>query len=78
VATATCGRLFIQGARAVWVWKDKHPDDPVQKWLIALGQRRHAHIAVTALANKIARIAWSILRRDQEFQVHHRMHLANP
>ncbi len=46
-------RLFIQGARAVWVWKDKHPDDPLQKWLIALGQRRHAHVAVTALANKM-------------------------
>lgn len=70
-------RLFIQGARAVWVWKDKHPDDPLQKWLIALGQRRHAHIAVTALANKIARIAWSILRSDKEFQVHHRAYLAN-
>jgi transposase len=66
-------RLFIQGARAVWVWKDKHPNDPLQKWLIALGHRRHAHIAVTALANKIARIAWSILRSDKEFEVHHRM-----
>lgn len=69
-------RLFIQGARAVRVWKDKHPNDPLQKWLIALGNRRHAHIAVTALANKIARIAWSILRGDKEFEVHHRMPLA--
>ncbi len=65
-------RLLIQGARAVWVWKDKHPNDPLQKWLIELGQRRHAHIAVTALANKIARIAWAVLRSDKEFQVHHR------
>lgn len=24
-------RLFIQGARALWVWKDKHPDDPLQR-----------------------------------------------
>lgn len=27
-------RLFIQGARAIWVWKDKHPNDPLQRWLI--------------------------------------------
>jgi len=50
----------------------------LQKWLIALGQRRHAHVAVTALANKIARIAWSILRSDEVFQVNHRHLLTTP
>jgi transposase len=65
-------RLLIQGARAVWVWKDKHPNDPLQRWLIQLGERRHAHVAVTALANKIARIAWAVLRSGTEFQVQHR------
>ncbi|WP_175865879.1 transposase, partial [Burkholderia cepacia] len=44
-------RLFVQGARALWVWKDKHPDDPIQRWLLQLAERRHAHIAVCALAN---------------------------
>ena len=39
-------RLFIQGARAVWVWKDKHPNDPLQKWLIALG---HRNVSMTLL-----------------------------
>ncbi|MFZ3118033.1 MAG: hypothetical protein WA159_06910 [Variovorax sp.] len=31
---------------------------------------------MTALAHKIARIAWSILRSDKQFEVHHRMPLA--
>lgn len=69
-------RLLIQGARAVWVWKDKHPNDPLQQWLIQLGERRHAHVAVTALANKIARIAWAVLRTGHAFQVQHRPHAA--
>jgi len=62
-------RLFIQGARAVWVWKDKHPTDPLQRWLSALGSRRHAHVAVCALANKMARIAWAIMTSGADFQV---------
>ena len=65
-------RLFIQGARAVWVWKDKHPDDPLQQWLSAVGTRRHAHVAVCALANKMARIAWAVMTRGEDFQAHYR------
>ena len=65
-------RLFIQGARAIWVWKDKHPDDPLQRWLIQVGQRRHAHVAICALANKIARIAWAVMRTGCDFESHHR------
>jgi len=67
-------RLLIQGARAVWVWKDKHPNDPLQRWLIQLAACRHTHVAVTALANKIARIVWAVLRSGKEFQVQHCLH----
>jgi transposase len=65
-------RLFVQGSRALWVWKDKHPNDPLQRWLIQLGLRRHPHVAVCALANKLARIAWAVMRSGQPFQSHHR------
>lgn len=65
-------RLLVQGARAVWVWKDKHPNDPLHRWLFELAARRHPHIAVCALASKIARIAWAIMRGGGEFEVHHR------
>jgi transposase len=32
-------------------------------WLQRLVQRRHKNVAVIALANKIARIAWAVLTR---------------
>ncbi|KVQ98666.1 transposase [Burkholderia ubonensis] len=65
-------RLFVQGARALWVWKDKHPNDPIQHWLIQLAERRHAHIAVCALVNKLVRIAWAVMRSGAEFNLNYR------
>ncbi|GAB6852465.1 IS110 family transposase [Paraburkholderia kururiensis] len=65
-------RLFVQGARALWVWKDKHPNDPIQRWLLQLAERRHAHVAVCALANKLVRIAWAVMRSGAEFNLHYR------
>ena len=64
-------RLLVQGARAVWVWKEKHPNDPLYRWLYGVAARRHPHIAVCALASKLARIAWAIMRGDGEFEAHH-------
>lgn len=57
-------RLFVQGARAVWVWKDKR-DDPLHAWLQRLAVRMHPHVAVCALANKLVRICWALLRNDE-------------
>ncbi len=70
-------RLFVQGARAAWVWKDKHPDDPLQRWLIEVGQRRHAHVAICALANKLARIAWAVMTTGQDYLPRYSRALAN-
>lgn len=57
-------RLFVQGARALWVWKDKR-DDPLHRWMRGLAVRMHPHVAVCALANKMVRICWAILRGDE-------------
>ena len=57
-------RLFVQGARALWVWKDKR-DDPIHEWIRRLASRMHAHVAVCALANKLVRICWAILRHPE-------------
>jgi transposase len=57
-------RLFVQGARALWVWKDKR-DDPLHRWIRSLAARMHPHIAVCALANKLVRIAWALLRKAE-------------
>jgi hypothetical protein len=42
---------------------------PVGQWLRALVSRGiHRSVAIVALANKLARIAWAILRREQPYE----------
>jgi transposase len=61
-------RLFVQGARALWVWKDQR-DDPLHAWIRRLAGRMHPHVAICALANKLVRICWALLRHeDMVFQ----------
>lgn len=62
-------RLFAQGARALWVWKDKR-DDPLHVWIRSLASRMHPHVAVCALANKLVRICWALLRHDERVFMH--------
>jgi transposase len=38
------------------------------EWLRALMERTHKNAAVVALANKLARIAWAVLRREEDFK----------
>jgi transposase len=42
-----------------------------QNWLTAAAKRLHHNVLVTALANKLARIAWTVLaqRRNYEARV---------
>ena len=42
---------------------------PLGGWLRALMQRVHKNAAVVALANKLARIVWVVLRRGEAFDV---------
>ncbi len=37
-------------------------------WLNDLEQRTHNNIATVALANKLARIAWSVLANETEYR----------
>ncbi|MBC5764545.1 IS110 family transposase [Ramlibacter albus] len=55
--------LFIHGARSV-VTHTKHPDD----WLRELLARRPRNVAVVAVANKMARTAWALLRYERDWQ----------
>ena len=63
--------LFMQGARVILLrpanWA-KHSFGP---WLTAAAKRLHHNVLATALANKLARIAWTILteRRSYETRV---------
>ena len=58
--------LLIHGARAV-VYRYKSKDNALGRWLAALITRRGVHKAIVALANKLARITWAVLRYQQPF-----------
>jgi hypothetical protein len=45
------------------------PDTPLGRWAKALLQRAHPNVAIVAFANKLARIAWAVLRRGERFVV---------
>ena len=53
-------RLFIHGARAV-MRRLAEKRTRLGQWLRGVLERRHYNVAVVALANKLARIAWTVL-----------------
>jgi len=60
--------LFIHGARAVLV-RPKKAIAVFGNWILELLSRKHFNVVVIALANKLARIAWSVLSTKQAFEV---------
>ena len=60
--------LLIHGARAA-LNAATNKTDARSRWVTALAQRRNKNIATVALANKNARIAWSILSRAETYRV---------
>jgi transposase len=59
-------RQLIHGARAALPYVAER-DTPLGRWAKALLQRAHPNVAVVAFANKLARIAWAVLRRSERF-----------
>lgn len=60
--------LLIHGARAVMNWA-KRRNDAMGRWILELKARRGAARTIVALANKLARIGWAVLRSDKDFDV---------
>jgi transposase len=60
-------KMLIQGARAAMPTLRKS-DTQLGAWLRGLLARAHGNIAVVALAAKMARIVWAILRHDRFYQ----------
>ena len=60
--------LFMQGARVILLrpanWA-KHSFGP---WLTAAAKRLHHNVLATALANKLARIAWTVLAQGRSYE----------
>ena len=59
-------RQLIHGARAALPYVAER-DTPLGRWAKGLMSRAHRNVAVVAFANKLARIAWAVLRRGQRF-----------
>ena len=59
--------LLIHGARAALPHLAAR-DDALGSWLRALLARVHRNVAVVALANKLARIAWAVLTGNRRYE----------
>jgi transposase len=60
-------RLFVQGARSVL--QQRHKQAPgLSTWLAQLLGRTHQNVVVVALANKLVRMAWAVLCKNQRYR----------
>lgn len=59
-------KLLIHGARAALPHVAER-DTSLGRWVKGLLARVHPNVAVVALANKLARISWAVLRTGQQF-----------
>jgi transposase len=59
--------LFVQCARAVMQHKAKQSSG-LSAWLMQLTARMHEKVAIVALANKLARMAWAVLVKNEAYR----------
>jgi hypothetical protein len=62
--------LLIQAAKVLLMRPHNWPRFSFGPWLKTASERLHRHKLAVALANKLARIAWSVLRYDEAFDTH--------
>ncbi len=60
-------RLLIHGARSLLKHLHRR-DHELGAWINKLQERAHRNVAVVAVANKIARIAWAVLARHEVYR----------
>ena len=61
-------QLFVQGARAVLQRQGSWARHRFGRWLTGAAARLHGNVLAAALANKLARIAWSVLYRARAYE----------
>ena len=59
--------LFIRGARVILLYPKIWPQHRFGPWLETASKRMHRNVLAVALANKLARIAWSVLRHGDDY-----------
>lgn len=66
---------LIQGARSV-LMHAKGKDDPLCRWALKVCAERGFNKATVAVANKLARIGWAVLKNQTTYQPEHRLQTA--
>ncbi|MFG6538555.1 IS110 family transposase [Sulfitobacter sp. CS16] len=59
--------LFVQAAKVILMRTNRWPDFSFGDWLAKAAERMNRNKLAVALANKLARMAWSILRNKKAF-----------
>ena len=62
--------LFVQAAKVILMRTNRWPDFSFGDWLTKAAERMNRNKLAVALANKLARMAWSILRHKTAFDAH--------
>jgi transposase len=60
-------RLFVQGARSVLQQRQRQAPG-LSCWLAQLLARKHQNVVVVALANKVVRMAWAVLCKNESYR----------
>ena len=60
--------LFVQAAHVVLVRRPRAAMAGLWPWIEQASKRMHRNMLAIALANKLARIAWAVLARGQDYQ----------
>ena len=63
--------LLVHGARSALRTAHKGEQTPLKKWALEVKKNRGSNIATVALANKMVRIAWALLQRDDYYRADH-------
>ena len=60
--------LFMQAARVILLRPASWPKHGFGVWLARAAQRLHRNVLAAALANKLARIAWTVLAQERSYE----------
>jgi transposase len=61
-------KLMVEGARAAFARLNRSQHS-FGTWMDQMERGKHSNVAVVALANKIARIAWAVLTTGQQYRL---------
>ena len=60
--------LFVRAARVILLRPANWPKHSFGRWLAAAAKRLHRNVLAVALANKLARIAWTVLAGERQYE----------